>query len=124
MDDVPEVVPEVKVVPGSSAALIRQVERATQRKFSAEDKIRIVFEGFRKEQPVTDLCRHHGLSPAVYYGWLKQFMEAGKQRLKGDTLRDATSDEVKQLRQENGPLKELLGQTALELALFKKSLDG
>lgn len=122
MDDVPEVVPEVKVVPGSSAALIRQVERVTQRKFSAEDKIRIVFEGFRKEQPVTDLCRHHGLSPAVYYGWLKHFMEAGKARLEGDTLRDATSDEVKQGQQENRQLKELLGQQSLELSLFKKNL--
>jgi transposase len=124
MDDVPEVVGEAQSSPGSSAALIRQVKKVTQRKYSAEDKIRIVLEGFRKEQPVSDLCRFHGLSPAVYYGWLKHFMEAGKARLKGDSLRDATSDEVKQLRQENGQLKELLGQTALELALFKKSLAG
>ena len=124
MDDVPEVVGEAKASPGSSAALIRQVKKVTQRRFSAEDKIRIVLEGFRKEQPVSDLCRFHSLSPAVYYGWLKHFMEAGKARLKGDTLRDATGDEVKQLRQENGQLKELLGQTALELALFKKSLGG
>jgi len=124
MDDVPEVVGEARSSPGSSAALIRQVKKITQRRFSAEDKIRIVLEGFRKEQPVTDLCRFHSLSPAVYYGWLKQFMEAGKARLKGDTLRDATGDEVKQLRQVNSQLKELLGQQALELSLFKKSLGG
>ena len=116
MDDVPEVVPEVKVVPGSSAALIRQVERVTQRKFSAEDKIRIVFEGFRKEQPLTDLCRHHGLSPAVYYGWLKHASRAIPCGMR--PVMKSNSCARRMVR------KELLGQTALELALFKKSLDG
>ena len=71
---------------------------------------------------MSELCRREGLSPSIYYAWLKQFMEAGKTRLKGDTLRDATSDEVKQGQQENRQLKELLGQQALELSLFKKNL--
>ena len=122
MDEVTQVGTEERAAPGSTAQLIRRVRKATERKFSAEEKIRIVLEGFRKELPVSELCRWEGISASIYYSWLKQFMEAGKGRLKGDTLRDATSDEVKQLRQENRQLKELLGQQALELSLFKKNL--
>lgn len=122
MDEVTQVGTEERAAPGSTAQLIRRVRKATERKFSAEEKIRIVLEGFRKELPVSELCRREGISASIYYSWLKQFMEAGKGRLKGDTLRDATSDEVKQLRQENRQLKELLGQQALELSLFKKNL--
>lgn len=122
MDEVTQVGTEERAAPGSTAQLIRRVRKATERRFSAEEKIRIVLEGFRKELPVTEICRREGISASIYYSWLKQFMEAGKGRLKGDTLRDATSDEVKQLRQENRQLKELLGQQALELSLFKKNL--
>lgn len=112
-----------RVTPGSAAKLIRQVHRQTRRRFSAEDKIRIVLEGFRKELPVSDLCRRESLSSALYYSWLKDFMEAGKARLKGDSLRDASSTEVKALRAENARLKELVGDQALELQLLKKSLN-
>ena len=114
---------EVSAPPGSAAKLIREVRAQTRRRFSAEDKIRIVLEGFRKEIPVSDLCRREGISSALYYSWLKDFMEAGKARLKGDTLRDATQGEVKGLRQENGRLKELVGEQALEIQLLKKSLN-
>jgi len=114
---------EERVTSGSAAKLIRQVHRQTRRRFSAEDKIRIVLEGFRKELPVSDLCRRESLSSALYYSWLKDFMEAGKARLKGDSLRDATSAEVKGLRAENARLKELVGEQALELQLLKKSLN-
>lgn len=108
--------------PGSGARLIREIHRKTSRRFSAEDKIRIVLEGFRKELPVTDLCRREGLSTALYYSWLKDFMEAGKSRLKGDSLRNATTQEVKSLRADNTKLKELVGEQALEIQLLKKSL--
>jgi transposase len=116
-------VEEVRTTPGSTAKLIREVRAQTRRRFSAEDKIRVVLEGFRKEIPVSDLCRREGISSALYYSWLKDFMEAGKARLKGDTLRDATYSEVKSLRQENMRLKELVGEQALEIQLLKKSLS-
>ena len=105
---------------GSAARLIREVRRNTRRRFSAEDKIRIVLEGFRKEIPVSDLCRREGISTAIYYSWLKDFMEAGKTRLKGDALRNANASEVKTLKAENIKLKELAGQQALEIVLLKK----
>ena len=114
---------EVPATPGSAAKLIREVKAKTRRQFSAEDKIRIVLEGFRKEIPVSDLCRREGLSSALYYSWLKDFMEAGKARLKGDSLRDATQSEVTELRAENGRLKELVGEQALQIQLLKKSLN-
>jgi len=109
--------------PGSAAKLIREIRAKTRRKFLAEDKIRIVLEGFRKEMPVSDLCRREGISSALYYSWLKDFMEAGKARLKADSLRDATQTEVKQLREQNARVKELVGEQALEIQLLKKSLN-
>ena len=113
---------EIAATPGSAAKLIREVKRHTRKKFFAEDKIRIVLEGFRKEIPVSELCRRENISTAIYYSWLKDFMEAGKSRLKGDSLRNATTKEVKGLREENSRLKELLGEQALEMQLLKKSL--
>lgn len=113
---------EIAATPGSAAKLIREVKKHTRKKFFAEDKIRIVLEGFRKEIPVSDLCRRENISTAIYYFWLKDFMEAGKARLKGDSLRNATKSEVKELREENSRLKELLGEQALEMQLIKKSL--
>jgi transposase len=109
--------------PGGAAKLIRQVRQTTKKRYSAEDKIRIVLEGFRKELPVSDLCRREKVSSAIYYNWLKQFMEGGKAQLRGDTLRSATRDEVEELKEENNRLKELAGEQALELALFKKRLS-
>jgi transposase len=117
----PEVLPPAES--GGAAKLIRQVNRFNKRRFSAEDKIRIVLEGFRKEQPVSDLCRLEKVSPAVYYSWTKQFMEGGKTELRGDTLRSATRDEVEVLKKENAQLKALAGEQALELSLFKKRLN-
>jgi transposase len=114
---------EVSATPGSAARLINQIKRSTRKRFTSEDKIRIVLEGFRKEQPVSDLCRREGLHVSLYYGWLKDFMEAGKSRLKGDTLRSANEGEVKRLQAENSRLKALAGEQALELCLLKKSLN-
>jgi transposase len=113
---------EAIATPGSTARLIREVRKYTRKRFSAEDKIRIVLEGFRREIPVSDLCRRENISTAIYYSWLKDFMEAGKSSLKGDYLRRATKSEVKELRKENSRLKELLGEQALETQLLKKSL--
>ena len=114
---------EATATPGSAAKLIREVRYKTRKRISSEDKIRIVLEGFRKEFPTSDLCRRENISTALYYSWLKDFMEAGKARLQGDSLRDATKGEVKRLREENSRLKELLGDKALENQLLKKSLN-
>jgi transposase len=122
MTDTTQVLEEQKAAPGSSARLIRKIKRETKRRFSAEEKIRIILEGYRKEIPVTDLCRREAISTAVYYSWLKQFMEGGKARIKGATLRSATQDEVVRLKQQLSQLKELVGEQALELSLLKKSL--
>lgn len=113
-----------KATPGSGDRLIRRIKKETRRKFAAEDKIRIVLEGFRKEIPVSDLCRRENIHAAIYYKWLKEFMEAGKSRLRRDSLRDATKDEVKGLRQENERLKVLIGDQALQNYLLKKSVTG
>lgn len=113
---------EQAVGPGSTRNLIRNVRRATRRKFTAEDKIRIVLEGFRKEIPVSELCRQERISSAIYYTWLKDFMEAGKSRLKGDRLRSANEQEVMILKDENARLKEIVAEQALQLQVFKKSL--
>jgi transposase len=101
--------------------LIRKTKRVTRRKFPAEEKIRIVMEGMRGEMAVSELCRREGIQPTVYYKWLKDFMEAGKSRLRGDTQREATSDEVKHLRKENERLKQLVGDLSLEKMALKKS---
>ena len=114
---------EVTATPGSAAKLIREGRAKTLQQFSAEDKIRIVLEGFRKEIPFSHLCRREGISSALYYSWLEDFMEAGKARLKGDSLGDATQSEVKELRAENGQLKEMVGEQALQIQVLKKSLN-
>jgi transposase len=112
----------VQAAPGSAARLICEVKHKTRKHFSSEEKIRIVLEGFRKELPISELCRKENISTALYYSWLKDFMEAGKSRLKKDALRDATRSEVKGLKDENARLKELLGDQALEIQILKKSL--
>ena len=101
---------------------IRRAKQVTRRRFSAEEKICIVMEGIRGEEPVSVLCRREGIDASVYYRWLKDFMEAGKQRLRGDTLREARSDEVKALRDENARLKQLVADYALDLMALKRSL--
>ena len=103
---------------------VRDIRRKTRKKYSAEEKIRIVLEGLRGEDSVSELCRREGINPNVYYRWSKDFMEAGKKRLAGDTTREATSDEVKELRAEAAALKETLGEVVMENRLLKKSVLG
>ena len=108
----------------SSEAAVREIRRRTRRKFSPEEKIRIVLEGLRGEQSVAELCRREGIAANLYYRWSKDFLEAGKKQLSGDTLREATSDEVKDLRAENRDLKEVVAEITLKNRVLKKSLMG
>jgi transposase len=100
---------------------VRRVRSITRRRYSPEEKIRIVLEGFRREVTVNDLCRREGIKPHSYYSWTKEFMEAGKERLARDTVRDATQQEVQQLRRENGELKQLVADLSLEVYRLKKT---
>ena len=108
----------------SSEAAVREIRRRTRRRFSAEEKIRIVLEGLRGEQSVAALCRREGIAANLYYRWSKEFLEAGKKRLNGDTVREATSSEVKDLRGENRELKEVVAELTLRNRVLKKSLTG
>ena len=101
---------------------VRDIKRATRRHFGAEDKIRIVIAGLRGEESIAELCRKEGIHQNLYYRWSKEFLEAGKKRLAGDTVREATSDEVKGLRAEARQLKEALADLTLENRLLKKSV--
>ncbi len=103
-------------------AVIKDIRRATRRQFSAEEKIRIVLEGLRGEDSIAELCRREGIASSMYYGWSKEFLEAGKKRLAGDTARAATADEVQDLRREAGALKEVVADLVLENRLLKKSM--
>jgi len=102
--------------------VIKDIRRATRRHFSAEDKIRIVLDGLRGEDSIAELCRKEGIAQSLYYTWSKEFMEAGKKRLAGDTARAASSDDVKGLRQEAAALKEVVADLMLENRLLKKSM--
>ena len=102
--------------------LIRKTRQATRRRYSPDEKIRIVMEGIRGDEPVSALCRREGISANVYYKWLKDFMEAGKSRLKGNETRDATRGEVHDLRRENERLKQLVAELSLDNMVLKKSL--
>ena len=104
--------------------VVRNIRRPTRRHFSAEDKIRIVLEGLRGEDSVAELCRREGIVQNVYYRWSKDFLEAGKKRLAGDTARAATTDEVKGLRREATALKEVVAELTLENRVLKKSMIG
>ena len=106
----------------SAESAVREIRRKTRRKFSAEEKIRIVVEGLRGEQSVKELCRREGIASNLYYRWSKDFLEAGKKRLAGDTVREATSNEVKELRRENRELKQVVAETELHNRVLKKSL--
>jgi len=104
--------------------VVREIKRKTRRKFSSEEKIRVVLEGLRGEETIAELCRREGISPNLYYNWSKEFLEAGKRRLQGNTKRQATSSEVVGLRHENSQLKEMLAEMALRLRLLKKNEIG
>jgi len=103
---------------------VKSIRRATRQQYSAEEKIRVVLEGLRGEQSIAELCRREGIAQSLYYSWSKEFLEAGKKRLSGDTAREATSDEVRSLRRETRDLKEALAETLLENRLLKKSMRG
>lgn len=105
-------------------AVVKDIRRQTRRKFSAEEKIRIVLEGLRGECSIAELCRREGIVANLYYRWSKDFLEAGKKRLQGDTVREASSDEVSGLRGENEQLKALVAELSLKNRLLKKSLTG
>jgi transposase len=105
-------------------AVVKEIRRQTRRKFSTEEKIRIVLEGLRGEVSIAELCRREGIVANLYYRWSKDFLEAGKKRLQGDTTREATSGEVVELRQENEQLKQLVAELSLKNRLLKKSLTG
>ncbi len=108
----------------SAQKTIDTIRRKTRRRHSAEEKIRIVMEGLKGEETIAELCRREGISQSLYYSWSKQFLEAGKARLAGNTKREATSDEVKDLRGENSQLKQLVAELALKNRVMKKSLLG
>jgi len=108
----------------ASEKIVKDIQRATRKQYSAEEKIRIVLDGLRGEDSIAGLCRREGISQGIYYKWSKDFMEAGKRRLAGDTARAATTDEVKDLRRESRDLKEVVAEQTLELQLLKKSMIG
>ena len=108
----------------TSEKLIRDIRRATRKQYSAEEKIRIVLDGLRGETPIAELCRREGIAESMYYSWSKEFLEAAKRRLAGDTARAATTDEVKELRSEARQLKETLAEVLIENRLLKKSVLG
>jgi transposase len=104
--------------------VLKDIRRATRKHYSAEDKIRIVLEGLCGEDGIAELCRREGIAQSMYYDWSKEFLEAGKRRLAGDTAPAATTDEVKDLRSETTTLKEVVEEQALEIRLLKKSMIG
>lgn len=106
----------------STTALISDLKRKTRKTYSSEEKIRIILEGFRGETTVAELCRREGISQGIYYKWSKDFMEAGKRRLQGDTLREANTSEVKELKSENSELKEVVAELTLKNRTLKKNL--
>ena len=102
-------------------SFVRTVKAAIRRKYTPEEKIRIVLEGFRREVTVNDLCRREGIKPHSYYSWTKEFMEAGKERLTRDSVRDATRQEIQALKRENGELKQLVADLSLDVYRLKKT---
>ena len=108
----------------SADKLVKTIRRKTRRLHATEEKIRIVLAGLRGEESIAALCRREGISESLYYSWSKEFLEAGKQRLAGDTARQATSPEVKELRSESSALKEVVADLTLENRLLKKSMLG
>jgi transposase len=105
-------------------SVVREIKRKTRRKFNPEERIRIILEGLKGEESIAAICRREGIAPSLYYKWSKSFLEAGKQRLKGDTMREANSDEVSELRKENEQLKQLVAELSLKNRVLKKSLSG
>ena len=105
----------------TTEAIVKEIKRETRRKFSAEEKIRIVLEGLKGEESIAEICRKEGIAPALYYRWSKDFIEAGKKRLNGDTQREANTSEVNDLRKENTDLTEVVTELTLSNRVLKKS---
>ena len=105
-------------------SVVREIKRKTRRKFNAEERIRIILEGLKGEDSIAAICRREGIAPSLYYKWSKSFLEAGKRRLTGDTIREANSDEVSEIRKENEQLKQLVAELSLKNRVLKKSLSG
>ena len=105
-------------------SVVREIKRKTRRKFNPEEKIRIILEGLKGEDSIAAICRREGIAPGLYYKWSKSFLEAGKRRLTGDTIREANSDEVSEIRKENEQLKQLVAELSLKNRVLKKSLSG
>ncbi len=105
-------------------SIVKEIKRNTRRKFGAEEKIRLVLEGLKGDYSIADLCRREGMHPTMYYKWSKDFLEAGKRRLNGDTVREANSEEVNDLRSENESLKQLVAELSLKNNVLKKTLKG
>jgi len=119
--------PEPKTKPKVASkpeAVVRDIKRVTRKKYSAEDKIRIILEGLRGETAIAEICRREGLATNLYYRWSKDFLEAGKKRLQGDILREANSNDVNDLRRENSQLKEIVANLTIKNEVLKKSLRG
>ena len=108
----------------SPESVLREIKRKTRLKFSGEEKIRIILEGLKREESIATICRREGIAPTMYYKWSKAFLEAGKRRLEGDTIREANSNEVTELRKENEQLKQLVAEVSLKNRVLKKSLSG
>jgi transposase len=108
----------------SAEQTVRDIRRQTRRKYNAEEKIRIVLEGLRGEESVAELCRREGINPNMYYKWSKEFLEAGKARLTGDTKREASSSQVEDMRRENEQLKQVVAELLLKNRVLKKSVLG
>jgi transposase len=105
-----------------SKDVLRQIRKATRRRFSADEKIRIVLEGLRGEHSISEICRRESIAASIYYKWSKAFLDAGKNGLTKETLRDASSDEVRRLKAENEDLKKALAESMLDVVKYKKSL--
>jgi transposase len=108
----------------SASSLIGDLKQKTRKSYGSEEKIRIIIEGIRGESSIAELCRKEGISQGIYYKWSKDFMEAGKKRLSGDTMREANTTEVRHLKDENSDLKELVAELSLEVRVLKKNLSG
>ena len=108
----------------NAESIVKDIKRMTRKKYNAEEKINIVLEGLRGEEGIATICRREGINPNLYYRWSKEFLEAGKKRLLGDTQREATSHEVSDLRKENEQLKQLVAELSLKNRVLKKSVTG
>jgi len=113
-----------RVLKQSATSLVKEIKRRTRRTFSPEEKIQIIIEGLRGEDSIAAICRKYSIHQNMYFKWSKEFMEAGKKRLNGDTVRDATSDEVSEMRKQNDQLKRELAELYLENKVLKKNLSG